>query len=265
MIKNLPGEQWKIVVFDFEFSNNYQLEVSNFGRLRTHNKINKGALLKGSMIKGYKIVRLKFYSVREPANDQRFKKLQEQVFKLMKDTTENKKQLRAKKINPETIPALQTRLENSTLLLNSLKKNLHKDLTKDLNKRVIHYHSLVHRLVAEYFCKKTSDTQTIVAHLDFDKLNNRSNNLEWMTPKDNLAHQQKSPNVILSRANRVKGQSYNPNSKVNKLTITKVMLLKKLLIQGKPIKTLVKQFKITDTQILRIKRGENWGFVEAAK
>ncbi len=42
------------------------------------------------------------------------------------------------------------------------------------------------------------------------------------------------------------------------------MLLKKLLNQGKPIKQLVKQFKVTDTQIFRIKRGENWADIEAA-
>jgi uncharacterized protein YerC len=42
------------------------------------------------------------------------------------------------------------------------------------------------------------------------------------------------------------------------------MLLKKMLNQGKPMRTLVKQFKVTDTQILRIKRGENWGDIEAA-
>jgi hypothetical protein len=42
------------------------------------------------------------------------------------------------------------------------------------------------------------------------------------------------------------------------------MLLKKLLNQGKPMRTLVKQFKITDTQILRIKRGENWKEIKAA-
>jgi hypothetical protein len=42
------------------------------------------------------------------------------------------------------------------------------------------------------------------------------------------------------------------------------MLLKKLLNEGKPMKQLIKQFKITDTQILRIKRGENWSSVAAA-
>lgn len=33
------------------------------------------------------------------------------------------------------------------------------------------------------------------------------------------------------------------------------MLMKKLINQGKPMKQLVRQFKVTDTQIFRIKRG----------
>ena len=43
------------------------------------------------------------------------------------------------------------------------------------------------------------------------------------------------------------------------------MLLKKLINEGKPMKQLVRQFKVSDTQILRIHRGENWGDIEAAK
>jgi len=46
---------------------------------------------------------------------------------------------------------------------------------------------------------------------------------------------------------------------------TKVMLMKKMINQGKPMKQLVRQFKVTDTQISRIKRGENWADIEAAK
>ena len=42
------------------------------------------------------------------------------------------------------------------------------------------------------------------------------------------------------------------------------MLMKKLINQGKPMKQLVKLFKVTDTQILRIKRGENWADIKAA-
>ena len=164
----------------------------------------------------------------------------------------------------ESFAMQQQKIKDSTLLLESFKKNLKKDIEKDLQGRVIHYHSLVHRLVAEYFCNRTSTEQTVVAHLDYNKLNNRADNLKWMTPAENTTHQQKSPSVIESRAKRLQSSGYNPNSKVNKLTITKVMLLKKMLNQGKPIKTLVKQFKITDTQIFRIKRGENWTDIQAA-
>jgi len=84
-----------------------------------------------------------------------------------------------------------------------------------------------------------------------------------MKPEENWAHQQKSPHVIEKKKRAL--DYGNAASRVNKLTITRVMLLKKLLREGKPIKTLVKQFKITDTQIRRIQRGENWGNVEAAK
>ncbi|WP_207497251.1 HNH endonuclease [Aridibaculum aurantiacum] len=265
MLKDLPGEQWKTVLFNFNFANDYKLLVSNYGRLKTYNKINKGQLLKGSTIKGYKIVRLKFYKARDAKTEERFENMHQQITLLVKKNSSLKKQLNLKKITADEVVEVKKKLENNNLLLQRLKLNLRRDMEKDLQARVIHYHSLVHRLVAEYFCPRPSPEHSIVAHLDFAKQNNRSDNLAWMTPEENILHQQKSPNVITSRANRKEGNSYNPNSKVNKLTITKVMLLKKLLSQGKPIKTLVKQFKITDTQILRIKRGENWGYVEAAK
>ena len=43
------------------------------------------------------------------------------------------------------------------------------------------------------------------------------------------------------------------------------MFLKKLLNEGKTIKSLAKQFKVSETQILNIKKEKNWGSVEAAK
>ena len=50
-----------------------------------------------------------------------------------------------------------------------------------------------------------------------------------------------------------------------KLSTTKVMLMKKLINEGKENKQLVKIFKVSETQIIRIRKGENWGGVEAAK
>lgn len=41
-----------------------------------------------------------------------------------------------------------------------------------------------HRIVAEYFLPPPKENQTIVHHLDGDKLNNNVNNLEWVTPTE---------------------------------------------------------------------------------
>ena len=82
MIKNYPGEKWKQVKFNFDFINDYRLEVSNFGRLRSFNKVSNGDIIKGSFINGYRIVRLKFYTKRDGKTQERLSNLQKQVNKL---------------------------------------------------------------------------------------------------------------------------------------------------------------------------------------
>lgn len=245
-------EEWKTVLFDFEFTNDFRLEVSNLGRVRTFNKLSDGNILKGSMTNGYRIIRLKLYKPRDEKTQQRLNYLQQQVLML------NKK-LKALKEAGEA----QQKISEAESLLHDFRKNLSKKFAADLKKRTINHHALVHRLVAQYFLKPPMPGQTIVAHVDHDKLNNRASNLKWMTPDENYEHQKSSPHVQKELAERKHRRK--DHSKVAKLTITKVMLLKKLLNEGKPIKHLVKLFKITDTQILRIKRGENWADVEAAK
>lgn len=251
MLRDYPCEQWKQVKFEFEFTNDFKLEVSNFGRLRTFNKISNGNILKGSMINGYRIVRLKLYSPRDEKTQKKFDHLQQQVFNLARKLKSLKEKDESKDLIDET-----------AALLDHLKKNLSKKFQNDLKKRTINYHSLVHRLVADYFLPKPADKQTVVAHLDYDKMNNNVGNLKWMTPEENYEHQQSSPHVIKGKQER--RFKRKESSRATKLTVTKVMLLKKLLVQGKPIKQLVKQFKVTDTQILRIKRGENWADIPAA-
>ncbi len=251
MTKDYPGERWKNVTFDFAFTNKFRIEVSNFGRLRTFNIVSDGNIVKGSMINGYRIIRLKFYRPRDEKIQSRLDYLQKQSVKLAGKLRSLKENNEDKKV-----------IEDTSNLLESFKKNLSKKFQDDLKERTINYHSLVHRLVAVYFLAEPKADQTLVAHLDHDKLNNRANNLKWMTPEENYEHQKNSPLVILEKSER--RYRRKPGSGVNKLTVTKVMLLKKLLRQGKPMKQLVKQFKVTDTQIYRIKRGENWGDIEAA-
>ena len=43
------------------------------------------------------------------------------------------------------------------------------------------------------------------------------------------------------------------------------MLIKKKIAEGMSLRALAKQFKVTETQIRRIKSGENWGHVQAAR
>ena len=251
MTKDYPGEQWKTVEFDIEFTNDFRIQVSNFGRLRSFNKISDGNILNGSMINGYRIIRLKLYSSRDEKTQHQLDYLEQQVLKLAKQL----KSIKNNKEDEETI-------KDTTLLLAGLKKKLSNKFKNDLKTRTTHYHSLVHRLVANYFLEKPIATKTIVGHLDHNKLNNRAGNLKWMTPEENYEHQKSSPLVIKEKLERVSNR--NRNSKT-KLSVTKVMLMKKLINQDKPMRQLVKQFRVTDTQILRIKRGENWGDIPAAK
>jgi len=252
MVKNYPGEVWKTIKFDFEYTNGGHIEISNHGRLRTFNKLSDGNIIGGSMINGYRIVRLKFYRPRDKQEVEKFDKLQQQVNRLAKKLKSQKENGESKQVIKETTERLLT-----------MRKNLSKKFQDDLKERTMHYHSLIHRLVATYFLKKPGAKQTVVAHLDHNKLNNHASNLKWMTPEENYQHQQQSPHVIKEK--KLRKTRHNLNSKSTKLTVEKVMQIKKLLKQDTPMRHLARKFGVTDTQIIRIKRGENWGNVKAAK
>lgn len=46
----------------------------------------------------------------------------------------------------------------------------------------------VHRIIAEVFCHKKDPNQTYVNHINGDKHDNRSVNLEWVTASENSKH-----------------------------------------------------------------------------
>ncbi len=250
--KSFIGEEWKEVDLDCPYvKEGYAIEVSNFGRICSITSQFGRRLLKGDQINGYKIVRLKFFKPRLPENQEKLEEFILEINFLKKESKRLKAEGPVEKFN-ET----QEQLEKLTH-----KKD--KFLRKETLARTINQHYLIHRLVAEYFLPKPDYENGVVAHLDFNKYNNKYTNLKWMTLEENLQHQQKSPFVISDLKKRK--NRFFPSDKNSKLTETKVMYLKKLLNEGKPMKQLVRQFKVTETQILRIKRGENWGRVKAAK
>jgi hypothetical protein len=122
------------------------------------------------------------------------------------------------------------------------------------NKSVNHY---IHKLVAKHFCQQNSPKDTFVIHLDFNKQDNRADNLQWADRSKVTEHNKNNPSVI-NRLIPLRTKNY-------KLTEGKVMLIKQMLRSDKSrLKMIAKQFGITHTQLNRIRSGENWKQVKLA-
>lgn len=52
-------------------------------------------------------------------------------------------------------------------------------------------HHCIHNLVANAFIKNSDSKKIWVNHIDGNKLNNRAENLEWVTPSENTTHYHK--------------------------------------------------------------------------
>ncbi|TAM94826.1 MAG: hypothetical protein EPN39_16525 [Chitinophagaceae bacterium] len=115
----------------------------------------------------------------------------------------------------------------------------------------------LHREIAKLFLPKPGRTYKYVIHLDHDKKNNHIKNLRWATKEEMEAHQQKSPAKIAYKErqrNRTTGL---------KLNSAKVRSIKRMLgsPDRKTMKQIANQFGISEMQLYRIKKGENWGHV----
>lgn len=130
------------------------------------------------------------------------------------------------------------------------------------DKKVTNKNLLLHRVVAEQFLPKENEEQKFVIHLDFDKTNNRVENLKWATKEQSEAHNKKNPDVIKAISKMVKhihsGQRF-------KLNASKVLFIRGKLDDPKRktrMRILAKQFDISEMQLYRIKRRENWGHLK---
>lgn len=131
-----------------------------------------------------------------------------------------------------------------------------------VNGKVTNKHYFYSKLIAELFLPKTSEDQTYVLHLDRKRDNDDINNLKWATREEMIEYSRKSPFVIQARKNLLE---HNIKANGRKLTVTKVMLIKKLLAkpnQRTRMKMIAKQFGVSEMQIYRIKSGENWGHIK---
>lgn len=112
---------------------------------------------------------------------------------------------------------------------------------------------MVHRLVAQYFLPKPKRDQIYVIHKDRKKENNHVSNLSWANKTEHLAHAMAGEAWQLA-TKRVRN---------SKLTEAKVKALRKKIDQGKwSMKVLAKEFGITEMQLYRIKKRQNWNWVK---
>jgi hypothetical protein len=123
-----------------------------------------------------------------------------------------------------------------------------------INKKNIRF--FVHKLVAENWLPKPDFDPDHVIHLDWNTKNNHYGNLEWASKEM----------VKTRKAAYLKIKYNDPNRpKVitqNKLNEKDVQVIKSMLLKGVANTTIAKMFCISDMQVTRIKRGENWGHVK---
>lgn len=115
-----------------------------------------------------------------------------------------------------------------------------------------------HRAVAELFIENPENKKFVI-HKDFDKENNRFQNLAWVTQKELTEHNSKNPRVIEAKEKKKIKRSYS------KLSEAKVKLIKRKINDPNRktrMRLIAKQFGISEMQLYRIKSGENWGSVE---
>ena len=106
----------------------------------------------------------------------------------------------------------------------------------------------IHRLVAETWLPKVVGKPQI-NHKDFDKANNRLDNLEWCTAKDNCSHREKFLNP-----DRLAGDR-NPMAKY---TVSDVLRIREVYNSGMGYMEISRMLGVPDEPIRRIVKRESW-------
>jgi len=105
----------------------------------------------------------------------------------------------------------------------------------------------VHRLVAEAFIPNPKN-KSQVNHIDGNKHNNSSENLEWVTRSENQLH-----------AVKIHNNEFNMNRrKLVRLTEEQVLEIRTLLKNKVPILTISKKYNKARSTIRDIRNGKSW-------
>lgn len=255
-------EIWKQVNLESPFKERYEIHVSNYGKIkRITLSTNTESIAKQPLTEGYPGITLRVLTPITKKESEKFVPAQKEIATLKLEIKNLTKVLDNFDSEDTIYKSIVDKIEEKQVFLDKKRAIYIKKYKKSETLRKKTYSNLVHRLVAIYFIEKPSENHNLVAHLDYDKLDNHHSNLKWMTRQENALHQKSSPYVMRAKAEVLTKGGRITNSK---LTVSQVMILKKRMNEGVSLRELAKRHKVTETQLLRIKRGENWGKIPAA-
>lgn len=135
-----------------------------------------------------------------------------------------------------------------------LKQKLNKKgyLQVDLNPTIT-----VHKVVANTFLDK-KDGNLQVNHKDGNKLNNTVENLEWVTPKENMIHASRNGLINVTK-HKLNAKGENNNSA--KLKEEDILNIKKLLKDGYKDKYIANLYNVSRSNITMIRLNRSWKHV----
>lgn len=249
---NYRNEIWKEYPLHHNFENNFKIEFSNFGRVKSYNAhFPKGNIIKGSLQGGFPIVRITLFKAKTEKQILKILEIQKSIDALNQEIKNlgNSKTILQKKLN--------LREERDGLIKKRMKVN-----EKINHKRKIFVAILVHKAVVELFLDKPKNKdQKFIIHKDFDKTNNHVENLAWANQEELNERSKKHPKNILHEF-RKQFEPKMPNVKASKLGENDVLYIKNRLKKGDTLRKLAQKFNVSDMQIHRIKTGENWSHIK---
>lgn len=261
-IKSLPRERWKNVKLEQDEPGKKRLAISDSGRVKTYSKTGKESLIAGTLQNGYEIVKLKLFETRTPSAEKKLKDLRNKVSKSKEEQERLRGLISDRKTNKQVLQSSRKQLAELKQQLPALAKSYKEQMHADELGRMINISHLTHRLVAAAFCKK-SGKRELVIHLDFDKRNNKLTNLKWVNQLECTEHQMKNPAVI--KAFKARKGKRPENRAAFKLNEINVISIKRQIAKKVKLSVIAKKYAVSETQIKRIERGENWGDIKVPK